>query len=232
MTLSFGDGHGHRAGARLPAQAACPTTRSIDLAALDLPADDLHHAGALVRARRRPPGRRLPARGAARLAARHRARADRRAPAAGDVRPLGHRRALDEPPPADRRPDDLHLRRPPGRRRDHPPGLHRASSSSSPTRYRLDRRVPVRVGLPVVRAVAEVRQPQRAAGQGGRARAAGRGCCRVRRRAWARWRAGARGSPSGARARRSPRDAARRRSAHGRRRPRAVRRACGTGSCR
>ena len=39
--------------------------------------------------------------------------------------------------------------------------------------YRLDRRVPVRVGLPVVRAVAEVRQPQRAARQGGRARGDG-----------------------------------------------------------
>ena len=36
-----------------------------------------------------------------------------------------------------------------------------------------DRRVPVRVGLPVVRAVAEVRQPQRAAREGGRARGDG-----------------------------------------------------------
>ena len=38
----------------------------------------------------------------ARLAARGRARADRAAAALGDVRPLGHRRALDEPPLPDR----------------------------------------------------------------------------------------------------------------------------------
>ena len=40
-----------------------------------------------------------------------------------------------------------------------------------------DRRVPVRERLPVVRAVAEVRQPQRAAAQGRGARGAGPRCC-------------------------------------------------------
>ena len=41
---------------------------------------------------------------AARVAARRRALADRAAAAVGDVRPLGHRRALDEPALPDRRP--------------------------------------------------------------------------------------------------------------------------------
>ena len=63
------------------------------------------------------------ARAAARLAARRRALADRGAAAAGDVRPLGHRRPVDQPAPADRAADDLHLRRPPGRDRDRPPRL-------------------------------------------------------------------------------------------------------------
>ena len=82
-----------------------------------------------------------------------------------DVRPLGHRRALDEPAPADRRADDLHLRRAPGRRRDHPRRA-RAVRDARRRRAPARQRVPVRVGLPVVRAVAEVRQPQRAALQG------------------------------------------------------------------
>ena len=70
------------------------------------------------------------------------------------------------------RPDDLHLRRPPRRRRDHAPGLP-ALRGARRRRPPADRRVPVRVGLPVVRAVAEVRQPQRAAREGGRARGDG-----------------------------------------------------------
>ena len=74
------------------------------------------------------------ARPAARRAARGRARADRRAPAARDVRPLGHRRAVDEPAPADRRADDLHLRRPSGRDRHHAPRASSRSTRSSTTR--------------------------------------------------------------------------------------------------
>ena len=73
----------------------------------------------------------LPARAAARRAARGRAHPDRGAAAAGDVRPLGHRRPVDERPPADRRADDLHLRRPPRRRRDH---ARRASATSTARR--------------------------------------------------------------------------------------------------
>ena len=70
-------------------------------------------------------------------------------------------------PSADRRADDLHLRRPPGRDRDHPPRLPRLRRARR-RRAPADRRVPVREGLPVVRAVAEVREPQRAAVEGGR----------------------------------------------------------------
>ncbi len=71
----------------------------------------------------RSAGRRRPARGAARRAARRRARPDRGAAADRDVRPLGHRRALHQLPSPDRGTDDLHLRRPPGRSRDHPHGV-------------------------------------------------------------------------------------------------------------
>ena len=76
----------------------------------------------------------LPARAPARRAARGRAHADRRAAAAGDVRPLGHRRAVDQRPPADGRADDLHLRRPPRRRRDHAAGLSQLRPARRRTR--------------------------------------------------------------------------------------------------
>ena len=96
---------------------AYQTRRLSDHEVLDLvgarPAADLVlDAGAVVRAARRDRVGRPAARPAARRAARGRAHADRRAPAARDVRPLGHRRALDQPASADRRADDLHLRRP------------------------------------------------------------------------------------------------------------------------
>ena len=80
-----------------------PTTRCSTSIGARPAAARVHHAGALVRARPTIVARRLPARGAARRAARDRARADRGAAAAGDVRPLGHRRPVDERPPADRR---------------------------------------------------------------------------------------------------------------------------------
>ena len=98
-------------------------------------------------------------------AARRRALADRRPAAAGDVRPLGHRRPLHQLAPADRRADDLHLRRPPGRDRHHPPRL-RGLRAARRRRLPAGLRVPLRVGLPVLRAVAQVREPQRAAVQG------------------------------------------------------------------
>ena len=136
------------------------------------PLDVVRDAGAVVRAAGRDRGARPPARPAPRVPPRRRARADRRAAAARDVRPVGHRRPLDELPPADRRADDLHLRRAPRRHRHHAPRLPRLRRAGR-RRAPADRRVPVREGLPVLRAVAEVRQPQRAALQGRRAAADG-----------------------------------------------------------
>ncbi len=92
----------------------------IDFRALDLPPTTFAHARSVVRARRPARHRSAPARAAARLAARGRALADRRPAAPGDVRPLGHRRAVDQRPSADPAADDLHLRRPPRGNRDQP----------------------------------------------------------------------------------------------------------------
>ena len=78
-----------------------------------------------------------------------------------DVRPLGHRRAVDEPAPGHRPADDLHLRRPPGRDRHHPARLRRLRRPRA-RRARRDPRLPVQRRLPELRPVAEVRQPQRA----------------------------------------------------------------------
>ena len=71
-------------------------------------------------------------------------------------------------PPPDRLPDDLHLRRPPRRSRHHTARL-RGVRAPGGRRTPADRRMPVRGGLPVVRPVAQMRQPQRAAFQAGRA---------------------------------------------------------------
>ena len=145
---------------------------AIDLIGARPPADVVRHAGAVVRARRRDPRRAAAAGGAARLAARRRALADRGAAAAGDVRPLGHRRPVHQPPSADRPPDDLHLRRAPRRDRDRPPGV-RGVRGARRRRAPARQRVPVRERLPVVRAVAQVRQPERAAVEGRLRRADG-----------------------------------------------------------
>ena len=110
-----------------------------------------------------------PARGAPRGGA----QPDRGAAAAGHVRPLGHRRPLDQHPLPDRPADDLHLRRPSRGRRHRPPRLRRVRAPGR-RRRPARRRVPVRVGLPVVRPEPEVRQPQRAAAQGRGAAADGR----------------------------------------------------------
>ena len=148
-----------------------PDHEVIDLQGLELPQTTFSDASALVRARQgRPPGR-VPPREAARLAARRRARADRGPPPPCHVRPLGHRRPLHERAQPDRRADDLHLRRPPGRRRHHQAGVPGVRDARG-RRVQADRRVPVHGGLPVLRAIPEVRQPQRAARQGGRPRAA------------------------------------------------------------
>ena len=73
-------------------------------------------------------------------------------------------------PPSDRPADDLHLRRPPGRRGHHAHRLHELRALVADARRLIDE-CPCRSGLPVLRAVAEVRQPERAAEQERRARA-------------------------------------------------------------
>ena len=62
-------------------------------------------------------------------------------------------------------PDDLHLRRPPGRDRDRAPGL-RGVRAPGRRRRPPDPRVPLRRRLPLLRAEPEVRQPERAPAQG------------------------------------------------------------------
>ena len=78
---------------------------------------------------------------------RARARPDRGAAADRDVRPLGHRRVVDERPSPDRGADDLHLRRPSRRRRDYAPRL-RPVRAAGQRRPAADRRVPVHRRLP------------------------------------------------------------------------------------
>ena len=108
------------------------------------------------------------ARGPAGRAPRRRARPDRGAAAARDVRPLGHRRPVDQRPLPDRPADDLHLRRLSGRGGDRAARL-RAVRAPGRRRREADRRVPLRRRLPIVRPEPQVRQPQRAAAQAGRA---------------------------------------------------------------
>ena len=143
---------GHRRGAgRVPAGPAGPAAA---------------HARGLADVRR-PGGRAGRGRRgrAARLAARGGARRDRHPPAAGDLRPLGPRRPLDRAAPRHRDGDDLRLRRAPGRRR-----LQRARVRGAPALAAGDagdrRQLRVRERLPLLRAVAQVRQRQRPARQG------------------------------------------------------------------
>ncbi len=77
-----------------------------------------------------------------------RARPDRRPAADRDVRPLGHRGALDERPPADRRPGDLHLRRSPRGGRDHAPRATTASTRLVDDAKRLIAECPCKAGCP------------------------------------------------------------------------------------
>ena len=110
--------------------------------------------------------------------ARRGARGHRDAAARGHLRPLGRRRCVDRPAPRHRGAHDHGLRRLPGRGRVRRAGLRgvRGLGARHPRR---GARVPVRDGLPGVRAVAQVRQRQRAArqGRGGdRARAGARRC--------------------------------------------------------
>ena len=152
---------------------------------LDLPERAADHEGGLVdRARRRAGRRRGGADRGARGAARRGARGHRDAAAGRDLRPVGRRRGLDGVAPRHRPAHDHGVRRLPGRcgvRRARVRGV-RGVGARHPRRRA---RVPVRHGVPGVRAVAQVRQRQRAArqGRGGhRARAgpgAGRGLTRA-----------------------------------------------------
>ena len=109
----------HRAGRRLPEASSIQTQESLELVPLELPQTEFETEAVwflpepwMLEGLERDAA-------AARLAACRRALADRAAAALGDVRPLGHRRPLDEPPLPDRPADDLRLRRPLRRRRDH-----------------------------------------------------------------------------------------------------------------
>ena len=119
--------------------------------------------------------------GAARLAARRRARRDRHPAAAGDLRPLGPRRPVDRAAPRHRDRGDLRLRRAPRRCRLLRPRLRRAAGVAAGHPGH-GRQLRVRERLPLVRPVAQVRQRQRPAGQGRRGPRAGRSARRARRR--------------------------------------------------
>ena len=125
----------HRAGRRLPAEVD-PRPATLELVALDLPATTFETEAVWFcpRPAQLDGLEQMPK--LLGVAPRRRARADRAAAALGDVRPLGHRRPLDERPLPDRAADDLRLRRPPRRRRDHRARLRRASRAGSPTRER------------------------------------------------------------------------------------------------
>ena len=145
----------------------------IDLTALELPEQNFPtQALWYVAARRaRRPGR--PASGgAARSPPRRGAFPDRGPAAARDVRPLGHRGALDQRPLPDGPPHDLHLRRPPGRCGHRAPRL-RWLRAAGRRRAAAGVGVSMRGRLSLVRAEPEVRQPERPAPQGGRDRADG-----------------------------------------------------------
>ena len=160
---------GHRAGDRVPAQG---DSGRVDAGrgAADPAGGHLRDRGGVVLPRRHPSGRSRGDAEAARGAACGGARADLAAAALGDVRSLGHRRPLHEPPLPDRAADGVRLRRPRGRCRHHRArvrqlrGVGRGHCAPA-------RRVPVHARLPVVRAEPEVREPERDARQGRRAAA-------------------------------------------------------------
>ena len=149
---------GRRAGAARPPRRAPSRTRAVWYTLTESLLDG---------------GRGRPAAGAG-LAARRRARRDRAHAAGRDVRPVGHRRRLHRAAPRHRPPDGLRPRRPPRRGGLRRPGARGADGVAGGDPRR-DRGLRVPGGVPVVRAVAEVRQRERPARQGGRGGGADRG---------------------------------------------------------
>ena len=150
-------GRPHRPGLRAARPAAPP----------------LHHPGAVGDPGRRPARRRRHRdQGPARHPARRRAHLDRHAPPVRHLRPLGRRRPLHPLPPRHRRAGVVHLRRLPrrGGHRPHRLGRRGAPPAGHP---RGAAHLPLRLRLPLVRAVAQVRQLQRASRQAGGHRPAG-----------------------------------------------------------
>ena len=95
---------------------------------------------------------------------RRRTRRDRPAAVGGHLRSVGHRRRLHADAPRHRHDHDLHLRRVPGRRGDHRARGPRCRPMAA-RHARGDPPVSVFAGMSLVRAVAEMRQRQRAARQ-------------------------------------------------------------------
>ena len=89
-------------------------------------------------------------------------------PLVRDLRPVGRRRRVDGAAPADRRADDLRVRRLPRRRGHRRACVRRRCTRTLHAAHELVSRMPVRRRLPVVRAVTEVRQLERVPRQGRR----------------------------------------------------------------
>ena len=126
----------HRAGARPTSASACGDHEVIDLRRSTCPQTTFQTQALWYELGGDAARRGLPARRAARRAARRRARADRGAAAAGDVRPLGHRRPVDE----------RRTRRPAARRSSSTTAIPAASASRARASARSRRWSPTRTG--------------------------------------------------------------------------------------
>ena len=167
---------GHGAGRRVPGRSRSATQETLDLVALDLPETTLRDGGDLVLSRGRAARGPRPDAEAPRHAARRRARDDRAAAALGDVRPLGHRRALDEHPLPDRTRRRCSSTTATPAASASPSADSRRSRAGSRTPRRCSRAAPASDGCPSCVQTPEVRQPERDARQGRGARRCCAGC--------------------------------------------------------